>query len=161
MNIYYNSVGHNSNLLLGVVVDRNGLVPYKDVQVLKELGQKIKDNFSNAIATTCGSGSKIEFDLNGEKTFNQIVLREDITNGHCVHNFQIVSIFGEKSKVIASAKVIGNKRVFRLKRTKADKLILQINDFESSPNITEFSAFNVDFKLTFKQKLKLIFKGYM
>ncbi len=161
LDIYYNSVGHNSNLLLGVVVDRNGLVPDKDVQVLKELGQKIKDNFSNAIATTCGSGSKIELDLNGEKTFNQIVLREDITNGHSVHNFQIVSIFGGKSKVIASAKVIGNKRIFRLKRTKADKLILQINDFESSPNITEFSAFNVNLKLTFMQKLKLIFKRYM
>ncbi|MDE6565470.1 MAG: alpha-L-fucosidase, partial [Clostridia bacterium] len=135
LDIYYNSVGHNSNLLLGVVVNRDGLVPEKDVQVLKELGEKIKENFGAPIATTSGIGKQVELIFDSPQTINQIVLKEEISNGHTVHNFEIISIFDGKSKKIASAKVIGNKRVFRIKQTKVDKLILRISDYDDNPII--------------------------
>ncbi len=161
LDIYYNSVGHNSNLLLGVVVDRNGLVPEKDVQVLTELGDKIKENFANPIAKTSGTGNLLELEFDCPKAVNQIVLREDISAGHNVHNFEIIAIFGGKSKKIACAKVIGNKRIFRLKKVIADKLILKITDSDDIVKITDFSAYNVDLHLSFANKLKLFFKKFI
>ncbi len=161
LDIYCNSVGHNSNLLLGVVVDRDGLVPEKDVQVLKELGEKIKQNFNFPIATVSGESDIIEVVFDSAKTINQVVLREDISNGHTVHEFALISIFDGKSTTIARGKVIGNKRIFRLKDIKADKLILQIKDCDGVPNITEFSAYNVNLHLPFTNKLKLFFKKFI
>lgn len=125
------------------------------------MGNCIKENFSNPIATTCGSGNQIELVFEGVKEINQIVLREDISNGHNVHKFEIVSIFEGKSQQIAAAKVIGNKRIFRLKNIKTEKLILKITDSDGIPTITEFSAYNVDLHLSFANKIKLKFKGYV
>lgn len=161
LDIYYNSVGHNSNLLLGVVVDRDGLVPQKDVCVLQELGECIKANFSHPIASTQGTGIELELQLNPQQSFNQIVLKEDISNGHMVHKFEIISIFDGKSSKIAAANVIGNKRIFRLKNTKAEKLILKITDSDGVPNITEFSCYSADLKLSVANKFKLLRKGYI
>lgn len=161
LDIYYNSVGHNSNLLLGVVVDRDGLVPQKDVQVLEELGRKIKENFSSPITTTIGTGKEIELAFDTPQIINQIVLREDISKGHIVNNFEIISIFEGKNEKIVEAKVIGNKRIFRLKDTKTEKLILKINDCEDVPNITEFSAYNVNLHLSLANKIKLFFNKFI
>ena len=46
-NKYCKSVGRNTNMLLGIVVDNSGLVPDADVKHLNEFGQMIKRNFSN------------------------------------------------------------------------------------------------------------------
>jgi alpha-L-fucosidase len=46
VNIYYNSVGRNSNLLLNLPIDRRGLVHENDVQRLKELKAVIDADFS-------------------------------------------------------------------------------------------------------------------
>lgn len=50
VDIYYSSVGRNSNLLLNLPIDRRGLVHEKDVQRLKELKAVIDADFSTNLA---------------------------------------------------------------------------------------------------------------
>ena len=46
----YNSVGHNSTLILGLTPDDRGLVPDVDVKRLNEWGIEIKKRFENPLA---------------------------------------------------------------------------------------------------------------
>lgn len=63
VNMYYNSVGHNSSLILGLTPDPDGLLPKPDVQRLKELGIEIKNRFANPLASTSGTGTKFTIKL--------------------------------------------------------------------------------------------------
>ena len=84
---YYNSVGHNTSLILGVTPGPDGLMPEPDVKRLKEFGDEIKRRFSNPIATTSGTGEKLNLELHKKRKVNQIVLMEDIAKGERVRKF--------------------------------------------------------------------------
>jgi alpha-L-fucosidase len=50
LDIYYASVGRNTNLLLNVPVDDRGLVPDLDAQRLRELSTKLREIFADDLA---------------------------------------------------------------------------------------------------------------
>ena len=50
LQIYYKAVGGNSSLLLNVTPDKKGLIPDKDVERLKEMGDAIKASMSNPMS---------------------------------------------------------------------------------------------------------------
>lgn len=50
LDIYYNSVGRNSTLLLNLPIDRRGLVHENDEKQLKKLTAQLKDDFANNLA---------------------------------------------------------------------------------------------------------------
>lgn len=49
MDMYNNSVGHNSTLIMGVTPDPRGLIPAPDVKRLKEWGDEIKRVLENQL----------------------------------------------------------------------------------------------------------------
>ena len=51
MKMYYQSVGHNSTLILGITPDNRGLIPNADVSRLKEWGDSIKKVFKTPVAS--------------------------------------------------------------------------------------------------------------
>ncbi|MBM3169715.1 MAG: alpha-L-fucosidase [Bacteroidetes bacterium] len=55
LEIYYQSIGQNSSLLINFPVDTRGLIPDSDVQAIRELAAKVKEDFALNLAT----GAKI------------------------------------------------------------------------------------------------------
>ncbi|MFT7247406.1 MAG: alpha-L-fucosidase [Arcticibacterium sp.] len=53
--VYYNSVGHNTSLILGVTPNSDGLMPEFDVKRLKEFGAEIKRRFASPIVSMSGT----------------------------------------------------------------------------------------------------------
>ncbi len=51
LEIYYQSIGQNSSLLINFPVDTRGLIPDSDVQAILELAAKVKEDFSVNLAT--------------------------------------------------------------------------------------------------------------
>jgi alpha-L-fucosidase len=51
LEIYYQSIGQNSSLLINFPVDTRGLIPDSDVEVIQELAAKIKQDFSTNLAS--------------------------------------------------------------------------------------------------------------
>ena len=51
---YNKSVGRNTNMLLGIVVDDRGLVPDADMKRLEEFGQEVKKRFSVSLGVVGG-----------------------------------------------------------------------------------------------------------
>ncbi|MEI6143403.1 MAG: alpha-L-fucosidase, partial [Mariniphaga sp.] len=78
---YCKSVGRNTNMLLGIVVDNRGLVPDADVQRLKEFGQLIKTSFSTVLGKTSGTGKEFTVKFKSPEAVSYVVLMEDIAKG--------------------------------------------------------------------------------
>lgn len=160
VNMYYNSVGRNCNLLLGMVVDNHGLVPELDKQKLLEFGKEIKNRFSKSISSTKGKANDLLLRLHVPTTFDHIVLKEDITKGHSIFAYRILAEVKGKWKEIFKAEVIGHKRIARIKPTTATALKLEILEGDKGAIINEFAVYNVN-KYTFSDKLKLKIKKFM
>jgi alpha-L-fucosidase len=60
LEIYYQSIGQNSSLLINFPVDTRGLIPDSDVQAIMELAAKVKEDFAVNLAT----GAKVSASSN-------------------------------------------------------------------------------------------------
>jgi alpha-L-fucosidase len=140
---YYNSVGHNTTLILGVTPDSNGLMPSPDVSRLKSFGREIKRRFSNPLAVTSGSGNKISLNLSKRQNLNQIVLMEDIAKGERIRQFTIEAKTEKGWEPIFEGSCIGHKFIHRFEKTQATSIRINILESKGTPQILEFSAFYV------------------
>jgi alpha-L-fucosidase len=140
---YYNSVGHNTTLILGVTPDSNGLMPSPDVKRLESFGREIKRRFSNPLAVTSGSGNKISLNLSKRQNLNQIVLMEDIAKGERIRQFTIEAKTEKGWETIFVGSCIGHKFIHRFEKTQATSIRIKILESKGTPQILEFSAFYV------------------
>ncbi|SNZ02031.1 alpha-L-fucosidase [Flagellimonas pacifica] len=146
LDMYYNSVGHNSNLLLGVVINPTGLVPDPDMNRLKEFGDEIKYLFSNPLAITSGSGKHLSLKIKKKQKIDHVVLMEDITQGERVREFQVEGRTKSGWKVLAKGSCIGHKYIAKFDKTEVFSLRLVVTKSIAKPFIREFSIYNTDKK---------------
>lgn len=156
MDFYYKSVGRNSNLLLGIVVDDRGLIPEKDAAQLCRLGAMLKRRFANKVAGTSGQGTRFVLPLKPRTRIDHIVLRENLKNGHAVRAFFVELLKNGKAVKTFRAKAIGNKRIFRFPAAETDELCLTIQEYADTPEITEFSCFLAD-DFSLREKIRMRF----
>jgi alpha-L-fucosidase len=76
LDLYYQSVGRNTNLLIGLVIDDQGLIPEADTKSLRELGKKIKSVYAHKIDETFGNNREYTLDVR-EKQAKTIAIMED------------------------------------------------------------------------------------
>jgi alpha-L-fucosidase len=145
MDMYYNSVGHNSTLIIGLTPDPSGLLPEADVKRLKEWGDEIKRQFENPHAQTSGTGKQLILKLNQPTLINCIVLQEDIKQGERVRKYVVEGFVKGKWKQIAEGSCIGQKHIQRITtEVEVKKLRLKIEEAIENPIISNFSVLNVD-----------------
>ncbi|WP_420603669.1 alpha-L-fucosidase [Flagellimonas sp.] len=144
VDMYYKSVGHNSNLLLGVVVNPDGLVPEPDLIRLQEFGSEIERRFSTPVATTSGSGKKLNLKIGKKQKIDHIVLMEDITHGERVRAFKVEGKTNKGWKTLTKGSCIGHKYIAKLDVTEVSSLRLIIDKSIATPMIKEFSIYKTD-----------------
>ena len=76
--MYFNSVGHNSRLIVGLTPDNRGLMPKPDSKRCKAWGDSIRRLFSNRVGHLSGQGDEVSLTLPEPAEFDHIVLQEDI-----------------------------------------------------------------------------------
>ncbi|MCR2823474.1 alpha-L-fucosidase [Lederbergia panacisoli] len=141
MHIYYNSVGHGTNLLLNVSPDNRGLIPEIDAGRLLEFGAEIKRRFSNPLGTVSGNGRELELTLEREMLIDHIALMENIEYGERVRKFEILAFADEVWKVIVEGSAIGHRYIKQFSAIKTSKLKLRVTDSAASPIMNEFSCY--------------------
>ena len=97
--IYLQSVGRNSVLLLNIPPDRRGLIADVDANRILELRKWIDVNFTDNKLGKSGS------------TITAVVLEEDIARGQRVEKFDVEGLIDGQWKVITSGTTIGKKRI--------------------------------------------------
>jgi len=136
LTIYYRSVGGNAAFLLNIPPDKRGLIYENDVQRLKELGNAIKSTFSNDLAVDASVKLKIEVDLNSARSFNRVVLMEDIRFGQRVENFTLSYLSGDGWKEFFAGTVIGYKKICCFEKISARHIRIEIVRTRALPVIS-------------------------
>lgn len=119
-NTYLTSVGANTCFNLNIPPRPDGLFDDEDVQRLKELGDKLRSEFSNNLAkdavithdTPYPTQPVFNIKFNSPCKVKYVVLKEDIAKGQRVENFviQYKNDFGSFTSIY-SATCIGHKKI--------------------------------------------------
>ena len=141
---YCKSVGRNTNMLLGIVVDDRGLMPEPDVQRLKEFGDEINRRFSNPIALTSGAGEKINLKLAKKQKINLVVLREDIAKGERIRKFVLEGKTEKGWQKIFEGSCIGHKFIHQFDEMEVEAVRLIILESKGEPQLSEVSVYYVE-----------------
>lgn len=123
---YINSVGANASFILNIPPMPSGRFNDKDIERLKELGDKIRESFSNNLAHENGASIKVEklYDtqcaytvtLPEKKNIRYVVLEEDIAQGQRVESFVIGKKDGfGKWETVFSGFTVGNRKICPVK----------------------------------------------
>ncbi|WP_016778399.1 alpha-L-fucosidase [Anaerophaga thermohalophila] len=163
--IYFNSVGMNAVLLLNVPPDKRGLIHKNDSVRLKELKTYLDETFNHNLMQRAHFSSDIqsqtipgdnifgaawktqdipaaaEANLNGAKTFNVILLQEDISKGQRVEQFKIEALIDNQWETITSSTTIGYKKLIRIPKTTASNIRLVIEKARDNAVISNFGLF--------------------
>jgi alpha-L-fucosidase len=141
LSIYYQSVGHGTNLLLNVAPDDRGLIPEVDMERVLEFGNEIRRRFSNPIAITKGMGNELILELPGEMQINTVSLQEDLAGGERIRKYEIDCWEENQWSNIAEGSAIGHKRIQCLPTVKTNKLRLRVLESIGEALIISFACF--------------------
>ena len=136
--IYLNSVGSNSFLLLNVPPTAQGVISKKEAKTLKKLGEKINEITKNPVYEKNFGELKetdgyIEFRFDSPKKLKYCVLKEDITFGQRVEKFDLFILKPNgKYKRVYNGTVIGMNKIIPLKG-EAQGVLLVIRQSRSTP----------------------------
>jgi alpha-L-fucosidase len=141
---YTTSVGRNSNMLIGIVVDTSGLVPQEDIKRLEAFGNEIKRRFSEPIASTRGNSEVLELSLGSTPVpVGHIIISEDIAKGERIRKYTIEARKDNQWIQIAEGSSVGHKRIQNVDTIITDKIRLSITESSAQPQIKDFSAYKL------------------
>ena len=168
LDIYFNSVGRNSVLLLNIPPDKDGLISEADIRSLRGWKQDLDATFHTNLAagamitspngqdaaamlddkpatswTTTGKDTTatIEFALSGQKTFDVLLIQENILIGQRVEKFALDYFDKGGWTTIVEGTTIGYKRLLRFPPVTAAKVRLRILSSRLNPTIAKFGLY--------------------
>lgn len=168
MDIYYNSVGKNSVLLVNIPPDKDGLINAADVKNLQDWktlrdkifsinlakgatinsvngvnkGAMLDGKYASFFTTTKkDTTTTIEFILKGNKTFNVLLLQENISVGQRIEKFILEYWNGNEWKKLTEGTTVGYKRILKFDAVTTGKVRLRIESSRLNPTITEFGLY--------------------
>lgn len=156
--IYERSVGGNCTFLLNIPPNREGRFSATDVEVLREVGQRIKSTYGiNLFAKAAGpkklldgnintfvevpEGKSVELSLPSSVQINRVMLQEAIAKrGERVERFAVDAWVDGAWQEVATATNIGYKRIVRFPDVTTSRLRLRILESRLTPGIAALSA---------------------
>lgn len=142
---YDKSVGRNTNMLIGIVIDDKGLVPEADLNRLGEFGSAIQKRFSNAIGEWCnGKDEEFIITFSHPQKVNCAVISEDILMGERVQKYIIEGEKENKWIQIVEGQNIGNKRIENFPADTFSRIRLKIVGQAAKPIIKTFKCYNLN-----------------
>ncbi|GAA4802000.1 alpha-L-fucosidase [Olivibacter ginsenosidimutans] len=138
---YYTSVGRNSNMLLGIVIDTSGLVPQEDYTRLSAFGSILKGiKRTNIGGLSNKNGKSFELDLGQSHEINQVEIMEDIRFGERIRRYEVQAWIDHAWKTVAEGTSVGHKRLQVFETVKTPKVRLMIHTAQGEPRIKQFTV---------------------
>lgn len=142
MQIYGTSVGRNCNLVVGLVVDNQGLVPRPDAVRMAEFGLALKQRFSRPVGQTRGRGESLKLKFENLQKINQVVLQEEISEGERVRAYELHGLTSDdRWTPIAKGTTVGHKRIERFDSVDVTAIRLQVTQSRATPLVRTFAAY--------------------
>ena len=145
--IYFQSVGYNSVLLLNIPPDTRGLINEADVNRLKEFRAYLDEAFAeNKVIDgnklwRAAQGQQKEYVIKDNSEINVVMLQEDISKGQRVEEVDVEVFTDGAWKTVAQGTTIGYKRMFRFSAVEAEKMRVTIKASRNIANICNVAAY--------------------
>jgi alpha-L-fucosidase len=141
---YYQSVGRNCNLVLGLTPDPSGLLPEPDFTRCAELGAEIRRRFTQAIAETTGTGKQLILELPRPRKIDHVAIMEDITGGERVRSYSVQGrLPGGTWRELCEGISIGHKRIQQFTPIEVAAVKLTVADSVTTPLIRNLAVYHV------------------
>ncbi len=147
VDIYYQSVGCNSVLLLNIPPDKRGLLHEVDVKNLKEFGKYIEKNFAdNAVVNgdklwRAAEGKSNIYKVKRGAVVNTMLLQEEIAKGQRVEKFLVEGYINGSWQHLTEGTTIGYKRLLRFSDCQPEKIRLTILGTRNAANIANVGLY--------------------
>lgn len=169
LDIYYSSIGRNSVLLLNIPPDRRGLIHENDIASLRKWKSMLDGTFHKNLAQDAmvRYGSRlvtmnnpmfdgitsthleldqeseipVVIDLPDSRTFDVLMLQENIQVGQRIERFRLEAFLGKEWKTVCSGTTVGYKRILRFNPIKTNQLRLIIEQSRLQPALAEFGLY--------------------
>lgn len=138
---YCKSVGRNTNMLLGIVIDDRGLVPDADVRRLSEFGEMIRKNFSDPLVKVKGRGNEFVVKFKSPQSVSYIVIMEDISKGERIREYILSGLSDGNWISLGKGSCVGHKRIETVRHGMFSAVRLEITRSEGTPMIRSFSCY--------------------
>lgn len=154
--IYERSTGGNATFLLNIPPNREGRLSQRDVDVLAEVGRRIRQTYdTDLLAGAQGPAEVLDNDKNSyhELTapmeiklakpilINRVVLQEPIgTRGERIEEHAVDAWIDGEWKEIAHATNVGYKRILRTPDVTTDRLRVRVISSRLTPAISKITA---------------------
>ena len=142
MHMYYNSVGRNSTLILGLTPDETGRIPKTDSLRLAEFGAAIRAEFGKSISQTAGTGRRLTLKMAQPAEIASIVIEEDISKGERVRKYHVEGKVNGRWSRLAEGTCIGHKRIEKMQHpVRLSALRLIVDESLAEPQIKRMSVY--------------------
>lgn len=147
VDIYFQSVGMNSVLLLNIPPDTRGRLHEVDVERLRQFGAYIGHTFNNEklidgdLLWKARSGTSREYNVIPGETINTIMLQEDIRKGQRVEEFIVEGLIDNEWVKFTEGTTIGYKRLLRFEEAVPSKVRVTIQNTRDIANIQKVGAY--------------------
>jgi len=139
---YESSVGRNTNMLVGMVIDKRGLVPDADVERFAQFGNAIRQKYGTPYAVTSGTGEKITLTFDHPVTIDHLYIQENIRYGERVLQWHIDGLIpGKGGKRLASGSCVGHKKIVNFAPETVTEISFVVDKAKGMPIIRELAVF--------------------
>lgn len=145
--IYFQSVGYNSVLLLNIPPDTRGLIHEADVARLKEFAAYREATFKDNRVTNGAElwkarpGDSRSYALKTDSKINVVMLQENISSGQRVEKFEVEVWKDGSWEKAGEGTTVGYKRMVRFPETEADSVRITLNESRLEAQITQVAAY--------------------
>jgi len=141
---YYQSVGRNANLVVGLTPDPSGLVPEADARRCEAFGKAIRRRFGRPLAETKGRGREVVLRLPKPARVNHVTVMEDVAQGERIRAYVLEGLVeGGTWRTLGEGVSVGHKRIQRFERTEVAAVRLRVTRCVAEPVIRSFAAYEV------------------
>lgn len=145
--IYFQSVGYNSVLLLNIPPDRRGHINEADVARLKEFAAYRRQVFADNRVQKgqkmwdAASGDQRVYKLKSSSKINVVLLQEDIARGQRVESFRVEGRVDGQWQLLGEGTTVGYKRMLRFPEVEAEALRITIGSSRLEAHISNVAAY--------------------
>ncbi|MHC4518489.1 MAG: alpha-L-fucosidase [Planctomycetota bacterium] len=143
LNMYYKSVGHNANLILGAVPNADGLIPSADFDRYAEMGREIRCRFATPLARVAGKGVSLELALPKPAGIDHVAIMEDIAHGERVRKYAVEGLVSpDEWQPLCDGISIGHKRIQQFDAVEVAKVRLRVTESVAEPVVCQLAVYS-------------------
>ncbi|HWT73996.1 MAG TPA: alpha-L-fucosidase [Mobilitalea sp.] len=147
MKLYYESIGHGANLLLGLSPDRRGLIEDSDAERTIEFKNEVLRRFEHPLyqLQDIAPDNLYTLSFDQEICINHAILEEDLTEGDGIMKYRLSAVRSSdlEKVVLYEGTSLGHKRIYEFSEISTNKVILEILGSNETHRMNRISLYHV------------------